>query len=73
MTEWSAAEYAGRVPASFLGLDRTPAAMLEGRPCACGEMVWANPERPSDGVRQHNATVDHMAWWELVQERQGEP
>jgi hypothetical protein len=72
MSEWSAAETAGRLPASFLGLDRPAQSIVEGRPCSCGVMVWANPERPAEGVRQHNATIDHLAWWECQREAWGE-
>jgi len=72
VTAWSPAEYAGRVPASFLGLGRAAESIVEGRPCACGGMVWANPERPAEGVRAHNATVEHLAWWELEQIAWGE-
>ena len=68
----SPAEAFGHVPAALLGLERAPDSVVEGRPCACGEMCWANPARPVAGVVAHNATLDHLAWWERMQEREQE-
>jgi hypothetical protein len=65
VTTWPGAELSGRLPASYLGLDRTTADIIEGRPCVCGGMVWANPADPRQGVDIHNATDCHRAWWEL--------
>jgi hypothetical protein len=72
MSEWTRAELTGRLPAAYLGLDRKPSDDVEGRPCACGAMVWANPASPAEGVRGHNATVEHLAWIERVLDWQGE-
>jgi hypothetical protein len=69
---FSPAELAGRVPSVMLGLVRTPDDVLEGRPCVCGEMVWANPHKPTEGVAVHNLSVAHGAWWELEMEAWGE-
>ena len=70
MSEWSAAELAGKFPADYLGLTREPADIIEGRVCACGGMVWACPSNPRPGVAAHNATDCHQAWIELEGERE---
>ena len=67
---WPSAELAGKLPADYLGLDRTPEEVIEGRVCACGGMVWANPLNPRPGVAAHNATECHQAWSELEGERE---
>jgi hypothetical protein len=68
----SAAEALGRVPSAFRGIAIEPETRMVGRSCACGEYVWADPANPAPGVAAHNATIDHMAWWELEQEAWGE-
>ena len=63
---WPAAELAGRLPADYLFQNTA----IEGRACACGGMVWANPADPRPGVMAHNATECHRAWSELQGERE---
>lgn len=36
--------------------------MIFTRPCACGSTVTANPDDPTPGVREHNATRVHRNW-----------
>ncbi len=39
----------------------------QARPCACGEVVIADPVDPTEGVREHQASRKHRAWrawWE---------
>ena len=63
---WSPAELSGRLPADYLFNSMT----IEGRPCACGGMVWADPGNPAPGVKAHNVTLEHQAWIELEEERE---
>ena len=63
---WSPAELSGRLPADYLFNSMT----IEGRPCACGGMVWADPANPAPGVKVHNSTLEHMAWTEAEGERE---
>ena len=60
------AELAGRLPVDYLFNSMT----IEGRPCVCGGMVWADPAAPEDGVKAHNTTLEHKAWIEAEGERE---
>lgn len=43
-------------------------------PCACGRPIRALVLDPTPGVREHNATPEHRAWWQRVErDWQGEP
>ena len=59
----SPAEAFGRVPSAFRGVVIEPEPIVLGRPCACGETCWANPESPARGVAAHNAGERHQRWW----------
>ena len=57
-------------PAETFGRIRQPGALeapLQGRPCACGGMVFARPDRPGHAVRSHNETAAHLRWWKRVE------
>ena len=79
MSEWSAAEYAGRPlpdvdpvtppvkpPHAMLGRD------MECRRCACGGYIWANRANPMPSVQAHNAEPGHVRWWALSRKEWGE-
>ena len=66
MSDWKPTELDGRLPADYLFHNRH----IEGRPCACGGFVWADPDDPEEGVKAHNATLAHMAWIEAEGERE---
>ena len=69
----SPAEALGRVPSTFCGIAIQPEAHMVGRPCACGQYVWADPADPAPGVAAHNRTAEHRAWWAWAEmEWQGE-
>jgi hypothetical protein len=69
----SPAEALGRAPAEFLHGSIVPQFDMDGRICACGDYVWANPAKPTAGVMAHNATLAHLAWWERARDQwQGE-
>ncbi len=38
----------------------------EGRPCACGSMVYADPLCPAFDVREHNEGAAHQSWRALA-------
>jgi len=59
----SPAEAFGRVPSAFRGVVIEPEPVVLGRPCACGETCWANPESPARGVAAHYAGERHQRWW----------
>jgi hypothetical protein len=64
MSEWSAAEYAGRA---------LPPDVLT-RPCACGRSLKASRTAPFDGVSRHARTPEHRSWWASVRDAwQGQP
>jgi hypothetical protein len=74
----SPAEAFGRVPSAFRGVVIVPEPSVLGRPCACGETCWANPQSPMRGVAAHNAGETHRLWWrreeaELAAEDPGVP
>jgi hypothetical protein len=58
----SPAEALGRVPSRFTGVMVEPEPNIVGKPCACGELVWADPAAPFKGVALHNQGVTHRAW-----------
>ncbi len=60
-------------PARLAPEGSLPAGVLVSRPCACGTHVTASRHDPTPGIREHNATATHRAWWERVRgEWQGE-
>ena len=63
---WGPSELSGKLPADYLFQNRH----IEGRPCACGGMVWADPDDPEPGVMAHNAEECHLAWVELEAEHE---
>lgn len=41
---------------------RAVAGGLQARPCACGGVVVADAEDPTDGLRDHQSTDRHTRW-----------